>query len=264
MTTLIGILNLTPDSFSDGGKYDAPDAAYSRAEALINDGAGVIDIGAESTRPNAIPLLPDEEWVRLSVMLPSIITLAHTRGVLVSVDTRHTKTAALAIEAGVDWINDVSYGASDALLHTVAESNVRYVAMHSLCVPANPTVILPRDRPVITQVMEGLQHFLIRLNGMGIDHHRIIIDGGLGFGKDAVQSLELLWEMPTLSTLGCDLLVGHSRKSLFSLICNDIAQRDALTLLASSYFLQKGAAYLRVHDVRAHALLKQQTTVCNV
>lgn len=261
MSKLVGILNLTPDSFSDGGKYDIPQAAYTQAERLIADGADVIDIGAESTRPNAKPISPHDEWLRLSPILSSIIIYAHQCGVQVSVDTRHANTAMRAIALGADWINDVSCGRSQQLMHVVAEAKVTYVAMHSLGVPANPEVILPCDRPAIEYVREGLERLLERAEAAGIERSYVILDAGFGFGKSKQQSLNLLWEMPKLKSLGCKLLAGHSRKSFLSLISKDIANRDMLTLFASSYLTHCNIDYLRVHNVHSHATLRNDLSV---
>jgi dihydropteroate synthase len=275
MTQLVGILNLTPDSFSDGGLYDVPEAAYRQAEALIRDGADVLDIGAESTRPGANPLNALTEWQRLSPILPDIIALAHRHQVQVSLDTRHASTAAQAIAAGVDWINDVSCGASPDLLAAVAESKMDYVAMHSLGVPADKSVILPPGNPV-QQVREAFIRLLERLAKAGINPERIILDPGLGFGKDAAQSLSLLWDAPSFTDLGCRLLIGHSRKSCFDIIpftCNGteqsearsggglgvktpISQKDYATLMASAYLMHRQIDYLRVHDIRTHATVR--------
>ncbi len=256
LTRLVGILNLTPDSFSDGGKYDAPAAAYDHAQTLIAQGADVLDIGAESTRPRAVPIAPEEEWSRLSPVLADIVTLARQHKILVSLDTRHAQTVEKALHAGVDWINDVSGGASPALLKAVAQADAGYVATHSLGVPADPSVILSQDRPAIAQVMEDLTLLLEKMEKAGIGRNRVILDAGLGFGKDARQSLSLLWDMPKLAALGCPVLVGHSRKSFLSLISAETHDRDILTLLASSYLMQCGMDYLRVHDVRSHVTLR--------
>jgi dihydropteroate synthase len=255
MTQLIGILNLTPDSFSDGGKYDAPHKAYQQAERLINDGAEVLDIGAESTRPNATPIDTETEWKRLEVALPDIITLAHERGIKVSIDTRHAETAARAIRAGVDWINDVSFGTSDRLLCEVAASSVEYVAMHSLGVPANKHVILSEESAAYPQVSAAFVALLSRLENFNIEHSRVILDAGIGFGKNAQQSLSLLWDTPKFTELGCRLLVGHSRKSCFKLLDDDV---DALTIAASAYLMHCDVDYLRVHDVRTHATVRKR------
>jgi dihydropteroate synthase len=254
MTQLIGILNLTPDSFSDGGRYDAPEAAYASAQEMMEAGATVIDVGAESTRPNATPLSAKEEWRRLSPVLADLVSLANAQRVSISVDTRHAATAASAIRLGAHWMNDVSCGACPRLLEEVAASDAHYVAMHSLTVPADPAVVLPSDKPASAYVKEALLRFLEHLERLGIPRDRVITDVGLGFGKTADQSLALLWDAPRIKeALGCRMLVGHSRKSFLMRASAESHARDAMTLLASNYLMHRGMDYLRVHDVGAHA-----------
>ncbi len=258
VTQLVGILNITPDSFSDGGRYDVPEAAYRHAEQLIKDGAEVLDIGAESTRPGAAPLSAEEEWQRLGPVLPDIVRLAQQQHVLVSVDTRHAATAKAAILVGADWINDVSGGADDALLYHVAEApEVRYVLMHSLGVPADKAVHLPEGCDPVVEVNDWFERQMTRLESIGIARERMILDPGIGFGKTATQSLTLLWHCPVLKRADIPLLFGHSRKSCFRLISEDLVRRDSLTLLASSYLMQQEVAYIRVHEIHAHATLRE-------
>lgn len=255
MTKLAGILNITPDSFSDGGRYNAPEAAYLQAHALINDGADIIDIGAESTRPNAQPLDSLQEWQRLEPVLSDIIRLAHKSGRQVSVDTRHPQTARRAIVAGADWINDVSGGRDETMLEIIAQADCGFVLMHALTIPADKAVTLPADADVVSLIYAYFSQMIEACEKHGISRHRLALDAGLGFGKTPQQSLELLWRMPEFTALGCALYVGHSRKSCFSLI-GDAAHRDALTLLASHYLFSHNIDYVRVHDIGAHATLR--------
>jgi dihydropteroate synthase len=140
------------------------------------------------------------------------------------------------------------------LIEEVAASGAQYVAMHSLSIPANPAVVLPSDRPASAYVKEALLTFLERLEQAGIARERVIADVGLGFGKTADQSLALLWDAPRIKTsLGCRMLVGHSRKSFLMRASPARDARDAMTLLASSYLMHRGIDYLRVHDIGAHA-----------
>ena len=148
MTQLVGIVNITPDSFSDGGRYDTVEAAYHHSEQLLKSGADVLDIGAESTRPGATPLSPKQEKERLQDILPSLVKLARKYNAAISLDTRHALTAEYALSLEVDWINDVSAGASDDLLACVAQSACRYVFMHALTIPADKSVTLPRNTSI--------------------------------------------------------------------------------------------------------------------
>jgi dihydropteroate synthase len=176
------------------------------------------------------------------------------KGAAISVDTRHAATAASAIRLGAHWINDVSCGACPRLIEEVAASEAQYVAMHSLTVPANPALVLPNDKPASAYVKEALLVFLERLEKAGIPRERVIADAGLGFGKTADQSLALLWDAPRIkTTLGCRMLVGHSRKSFLMRASPERDARDAMTLLASNYLMHRDIDYLRVHDVGTHA-----------
>lgn len=257
-TALVGIVNLTPDSFFDGGKAATIHAALAHAHALIDAGADVLDIGAESTRPHATPLTATEEIARLRPVLAEIIALCHAHQLRVSLDTRHAATAAYGIETGVEWINDVSGGEDRGLLQHVAESHVQYVFMHSLGIPANPHITLPQNINPCTHLREFFTQKIEELGEIGIPSARLIIDAGLGFGKTAAQSLALLWDSPHLQRdLGCPVLVGHSRKSLFSLCGADTTEsRLPTTLLASHYLMQQEVAYIRIHDVQAHQQLR--------
>ncbi len=256
MSKLVGILNITPDSFSDGGQHDTAEAAYQHAQTLIHDGADILDIGAESTRPHATPLSPMQEWDRLRDCLPDIITLAHQHNKQVSLDTRHADTAEQALTAGVDWINDVSAAQNERLLDIVATTNCHYVFMHALTIPADKNVTLPQDTDITPYLSDYFARECDRLISKGIAQEHIILDPGLGFGKTAVQSLTLLWDAPALRSLGYPLFIGHSRKSCFALM-GSAEQRDTLTLLASHYLMQHCIDYLRVHDVRSHDTLRQ-------
>jgi dihydropteroate synthase len=258
-TQWVGILNLTPDSFSDGGSYGTHEAVMAHVEQMLADGASVIDVGAESTRPHAQPLSYHEEWERLSPHLADIVCKVHDAGAVVSLDTRHAPTAQRAIDYGVDWINDVSGGASPALVHAVRDApHVRYVVMHSLSIPADPQIVLPEEQSVCTALDAFFSSRLAWLAAQGIDASRIILDVGLGFGKSKAQSLELLWSMPYFKKFSCPLLVGHSRKSMFSLCAQHPSEHEALTLLASSYLMHHHIDYLRVHNVRRHATLSTE------
>lgn len=255
-TQLVGILNVTPDSFSDGGRYDTAEKAYKHAEQLLTDGADILDIGAESTRPDATPLIATQEWERLEPVLPDIVTLAHKQGKKVSLDTRHASTANHALTCGVDWINDVSGGRDKDLLHVVANAGCRYVAMHALTIPADKNITLPENADVVATLLDYFNVMIETYEKVGLSRDLLIIDPGLGFGKNASQSLALLWAAPEFQALDCPLYIGHSRKSCFGLM-GDTSQREALTLLASHYLMHHNIDYLRVHNVRSHATLRK-------
>ncbi len=279
---LVGILNITPDSFSDGGLAGDAGAIISAAQKLIDDDADVIDIGAESTRPGAVPLTHEEEWRRLAVILPQICKLAKKSGILTSIDTRHAATVAEAIACGIDWVNDVS-GASDTeMLQILAAWKGRVVIMHNLGVPADKNITIPTDKNPIDDVLKWLEKRLDLLEKNGIARERIIIDPGIGFGKNAEQSWAIINNIAAFKNLGAEVLVGHSRKSFLSSLSRclgppslwemgsnrlppnatiaphpegeGITERDAATLAVSKQLAAQGVDYLRVHNVGLHKM----------
>jgi dihydropteroate synthase len=256
-TKLVGILNITPDSFSDGGAAFATNQALQQAEEMLQNGAKVIDVGAESTRPNATEIDFATEISRLKPVLAEIVKLAKAHNAVVSLDTRHAQTAEFGLKNGVAWINDVSSGANDDLLQVVANAQAQYVLMHSITIPANPKITLPNDQQLLPTITAFFEAKITHLQEIDITKDRIIIDAGLGFGKCAAGSLRLMLASEELQQqIGCPLLVGHSRKSMFKILgAENMEQRNQLTLLASSFLAQQQVAYLRVHDVIAHQAL---------
>lgn len=253
MTAIVGILNITPDSFSDGGSHTHPEAVLESAKAMVKAGASVLDIGAESTRPSATPLSPEEEWKRLAPVL-DILQDTDTINAWLSVDTRHAETAKRAILTGVDWINDVSGFTDPKMLEAVVDSEVKICCMHHVTIPADPKITLPDDCDVVGEITRWAEKTINRLINAGIARDRIILDPGLGFGKTAQQSWELLERVDELTALETPWLVGHSRKSFLSLITDKkAAARDPETATVSSYLANEGVQYLRVHNVTANA-----------
>lgn len=247
-TRIMGIVNLTPDSFSDGGKYIGPDAAIAHMETLVEQGADILDIGAESTRPGARSLSFEEEWERLE----PVLSIAKSRfpHTIISVDTRNASTAAHAIDVGVDWINDVAGGQDPQMLAVIRAASCKYVVMHSLSVPADPSKVLPEGVDAVMTVRSWAERSLQNLYDAGIDATRVIFDPGIGFGKTAEQSWSLLRAVSDLVDLPSPLLVGHSRKSFFKSVAEqDAAERDMETHMVSAWLARHGVSYLRVHDV---------------
>lgn len=245
-TQLMGIVNLTPDSFSDGGQHFAPEAALAALARMAAEGASVIDIGAESTRPGATPLSHEEEWQRLAPVLSQLPALA---GVEYSLDTRHAATAQKALSLGVHWINDVSGFADPAMRAAVRDSSCKLVVMHSLSVPADKQVTLPEQVDVVAELLAFASARIAELLAEGIAKERIIFDIGIGFGKTPVQCMKLLHDIEHFKELEVKLLVGHSRKSFLAGLSGN---RDEATLAVSQYLMTKQVDYLRVHDVAAH------------
>lgn len=250
MTQLVGILNLTPDSFSDGGKYFSPEKAMEHANALLQAGASIIDVGAESTRPGAIPLTAQEEWQRLE----PVLTLLCKQGISISLDSYHPENVTKALALGIAWVNDVTGFTNPAMIDAVKSHRAKLVVMHNLGVPANPAHTLPPDEDAVASVFSWAEKHIKALVTQGIGKDRIIFDPGIGFGKTATQSLELLKRIEVFHALEVDLLVGHSRKSCFSMVTSSNAQnRDPETYAASLYLAGKNVQFLRVHDVDGNA-----------
>lgn len=242
---LMGILNVTPDSFSDGGAFADP---VARLHALLEQGADIVDIGAESTRPGAVLLSPEEEWARLEPVLLRI-----PAGAVVSVDTRHAETARRALALGVSIINDVDGLRDEAMLAEMARQTCPVVVMHALSMPADPAVHLPEDGDVVAEILSWKATVTARAMAAGIAPARLIYDPGLGFGKTPEQSLALVERAGEMVASGGDWLYGHSRKSFLRLFTDaSPADRDALTIAFSKKLADAGVQFLRVHDVAGH------------
>lgn len=242
-TKFVGILNVTPDSFSDGGKYTTIESALLHAKKLIEDGASIIDIGAESTRPNAIPINNIEEWQRLESILPAVIRFCHANNVLVSLDTRHAESAKKAIALGIDWINDVCGFDDIAMITAAKDSNCKLVVMHSLGVPSDKNKILSLDVDVIEYLSHWAENKIAQLAAAGILKERLILDPGVGFGKNAKQSWQIINRIDELQKFGVPIFIGHSRKSFLG-----DGDRDTATIEVSRALVAKGVDYLRVHE----------------
>lgn len=243
----MGVLNITPDSFSDGGDTPGFELALTHARALKGEGADIVDVGGESTRPGARPVGLDEELGRV---IPVIERLAG-QGVCVSVDTRHAAVMAAAIAAGAAIINDISALQGDGQsLDVVASSNACVVLMHMRGDPATM-----QDDPVygdvVAEVRDYLEERISACLAAGIARHRIAIDPGIGFGKTLQHNIELLKNLDTFSTLGCPLVLGVSRKSFIGRLSGEdvAARRLGGSLAAGLGGVARGAAILRVHDV---------------
>ena len=244
-TTVMGILNVTPDSFYDGGRYEAVADAVEQAERLVEAGAGIVDVGGESTRPNADPVPVEAEIDRV---VPVVEALSDTDAA-VSVDTRKAPVARAALDAGADILNDVS-GLEDPEMRLVAaDYDVPVIVMHSINTPVDPDADIAYD-DVVSDTIDALEERVLLAEKAGLDRSRIIVDPGLGFGKSAAESFELLGRLEEFRSLGCPVLVGHSRKSMFGLVDDGGAEdRLAATVAASALATERGADILRVHDV---------------
>jgi len=247
---MVGIVNITPDSFSDGGKYLDPEKALEHMQSLSRAGAAVLDLGAQSTRPGATLLSPTEEWERLEPVLSLLRT--HSIKPKISLDTFYPEVVEKALHYyPIDWVNDVQGGQNKRLLALVGERKSKIVLNHSLTVPASKTTVLPFDPPAPTQLADWAHRKIDELQRLGIPPSNIILDPGIGFGKTAFQSLSLLRHIDCLKQTGCEILVGHSRKSFLKTLTKS-PDRDLESLGVATYLANQGVDYLRVHNVEAH------------
>ena len=244
---VMGILNVTPDSFSDGGKFLAPEDAIVQARRMMDEGADVIDIGAESTRPGSQRVGAAEQIARLREVVPAVVA----GGVVVSIDTTIAAVAAFGLDAGAAIINDVSAGRSDAaMLPLAAERNAAVVLMHMLGRPRSMQNN-PRYEDVVKEVREFLSSRLSAAAAAGVGPGRCIVDPGIGFGKLLEHNLSLLAGVGELAALGRPVLVGPSRKQFIGELTGRGAPagRVAGTVAACLAAWRRGASIFRVHDV---------------
>jgi dihydropteroate synthase len=243
-TAVMGILNVTPDSFHDGGEYDTVEAATRRAERMVDAGADVLDVGGESTRPGAEPVPVEEEIERVVPVIEAIADM----DALVSVDTRKAAVARAALDAGADILNDVS-GLEDPEMRLVAaERDVPVVVMHSINAPVDPGTEVEYD-DVVEDTIDRLVERVLLAEKAGLDRSQIIVDPGLGFGKTRRENFELLDRLGEFEALGCPVLVGHSHKSMFDLVGYEDDERLPATVAATALAAERGADIVRVHDV---------------
>jgi dihydropteroate synthase len=248
MVKLVGILNITPDSFSDRGKNYALEEAISEAQQMIEAGVAVIDIGAESTRPDAKILTPAEEWQRLEPVLKGLKSIKFDFS-KVSIDTRNPETARKCFGFEVGYLNDVSGFQNPEMLEVATNGNYKLIFMHSITVPADKNITVPESEDIIQYLKNWVAQKLEQFEQSGISKNRLIFDPGLGFGKTAQQSFEIIRRINEFSGLGLPLFVGHSEKSLFSLFTDKPAgERDVETLITTSFLTSENADYIRVHD----------------
>ena len=245
---VMGILNVTPDSFSDGGKFTHIEHALAQVERMIADGASIIDIGGESTRPGALVVSDEDELARV---IPVLKAIKQRFNVFVSIDTSKASVMSAAIAAGADIINDVRALQNEGCLAAVAKSNIPVCLMHMQGLPQTMQDS-PRYDDVITEVEVFFQQRIDACVSAGIARERIILDPGFGFGKTLEQNFYLLANLSVFCQFGLPLLVGLSRKSMIGNLLNrDVEQRLAGSLSAATIAAQRGADIIRVHDVQA-------------
>ena len=243
----MGIVNVTPDSFSDGGHYFRSDAALSHARQLILEGADILDIGGESTRPGALPVSAQEELDRVIPLIEGL------RGVSVplSVDTCKAEVMCEALAAGANMINDIDALQQPEALAAVVASDAAVCLMHKQGKPQTMQE-LPQYQDVVAEVLQFLHARIAAVENAGIERERIVVDPGFGFGKTLEHNLALLRSLNTFNELPVPLLAGLSRKSMLGMITgNDVKHRDYASVTAALLAVQRGAKIVRVHDVKA-------------
>lgn len=248
---IMGILNVTPDSFSDGGQFSALDAALDQAGAMIDQGAAIIDVGGESTRPGADDVSVEEE---ISRTIPVIAALkSQYPEVCISIDTSKTDVARQAIEAGADIVNDVTGFQNREMIEVVAETGVGAIAMHMKGTPRSMQKA-PVYKDVVTEVRTFFEERWEKMTGGGIDPRAIVFDPGIGFGKQLGHNLELLRRLDELSVANRPILLGVSRKSFIGKILGSdkMADRSWPTVAITAYAAEKGIALHRVHEVKGN------------
>ena len=245
---IMGVVNATPDSFSDGGRYAAPEAALAHARELLEDGAHIIDVGGESTRPGSRELSEDEELARV---MPVVEVLAG-EGVCVSIDTRHAGVARACVRAGASIVNDVSGFRDPAMVQVAADSDCGCVVMHMRGEPGTM-----QDDPVYDDVVGEVRDYLARqavmLQDAGVGHERICIDPGPGFGKTAQQTLELVRNFHEFARLGYPVMAALSRKSFLGWAygIENPLDRDRVSAAEALLACELGATVVRTHNVQA-------------
>lgn len=254
MTKIVGILNVTPDSFSDGGKFDSLDAALTHLKKLIAEGSDLIDIGAESTRPQAMPIEPQEEWRRLEKILPAVILEAKKspKKIKISIDSYHFETLLKAWELGIEVVNDVTGLCDERIVNFIAAKNIETVLMHNVALSElTGNLLVNQNIHLIPQMLAWAQNKISNLEKKNVKKSQLIFDVGIGFNKDAEQSIRVLKNIDLFRVLGLSLYVGHSKKSFLDAVKID-GDRAEKTLVVSKFLLQKNVDFLRVHDVEKH------------
>lgn len=246
---VMGILNVTPDSFSDGGEYDSLEAAVAHAEEMVAQGASIIDVGGESTRPGAEPVSPDEEWARIGEVVSALVE----RGTCVSVDTRSAEVARKAVEAGASIINDVSGFRDPAMVEVACSRDAGLVVMHMKGEPKTMQEDPVYD-DVVREVCDYLREQAAMLEAAGVDRSRICVDPGPGFGKTPKQTIELMRNIHEVVHLGYPVMCAASRKSFVSYAYRiedptDMHARDVASAAEALLACELGASVVRVHNV---------------
>ena len=244
---IMGILNVTPDSFSDGGRYLDTGAALAHARAMVGAGADLIDVGGESTRPNSTRISAQQEWERIGAVVAALAS----EGIIVSVDTLHASTARAAAEAGAAIVNDVSGGRWDPQMNeTVAATGCAYVVQHYRALPGMPGESFDYGDDLVGTIIDRISSQVNAARDAGVAPDKIVVDPGLGFSLTNDQCWQILEELPRLTSCGYPVLIGASRKRFVKALGGDV---DTDSAAIAAYAVRAGAWAVRVHDVAATA-----------
>jgi len=259
---VMGIVNVTPDSFSDGGKFSNTNLAIQHALKLAEEGADILDIGGESTRPNAVSVGLQEELDRVMPVIESLVSQVN---IPISIDTYKPQVMQAAIAAGASMVNDVRALQEEGALEIVAQSKVGVCLMHMQGTPQTMQ-INPQYKDVVSEVKAFLATRLQASIDAGLPRNRILLDPGFGFGKTREHNITLIQQLESFAELGQPLLVGLSRKSVLGQVTgNDVDARLYASIATSVIVAQKGAKILRVHDVKATVeALKVVTAILSI
>lgn len=244
---VMGILNVTPDSFSDGGSFTNDAAIISQVDQMVADGVDIIDVGGESTRPFAEPVSAEEELARV---IPAITRIRERCSLPTSIDTTKAVVAEQALAAGADMINDISALRMDPeMIRVVREYSGPVIIMHMQGTPGNMQVN-PSYENVIVDINDFFAERIQWMEQQGVHRDRIVVDPGVGFGKTLEHNLTILRNVQRFKEHGCRVMIGHSRKSFFDkLLGVSMEERDCPTAVVSAFCARQGADFLRVHDV---------------
>ena len=260
---IVGILNVTPDSYSDGGRYLKVENAIEHFIRLVDDGADIIDIGGESTRPSVNPKTIYEqvektkpvdfalEWDRIKDVLPEVRKIADERGVKISLDTKNPETLKRAARIGIDYFNAVDFFRNKEFFDISKENVFKIILMHSLDIPANPQNLIDKDRDPVEFIINRFKEKLIDFNSNQIDINRVIIDPGVCFGNNPYQAFTILSRLKEFHCFKIPLFIGFSRKTLLNIVTNlPFHERDLEShVIASQIISRFNIDFLRVHDV---------------
>ncbi|GFY65488.1 folate synthesis bifunctional protein [Trichonephila inaurata madagascariensis] len=250
---LVGIVNITLDSFSDGGLYYDADQATKQALQLVSDGASIVDLGAQSTRPGSSIQTPKAEYARLKPVLDNLNQYMKVGDIKVSIDSFWPDVILNVLEHyNIAWINNQKGDLDDNTLKAVASSGCSIVIMHSLSIPPHKDNVIPGDTDSIDAINHWTEKSINRLLNLGFNESSIIIDPGIGFGKSLYQNIWILRNIEALQSFGCKVLVGHSRKSFISSFSTELVFNRDLETIALSSGLHNKVDFLRVHNVRDH------------